>query len=208
MKPALALAAFFVLASVGPSHSAATWRCATAHGRTVAATRDARVYRDRGRTFACRYDTNRRFWLKDEPAEPDALDVEEIRLAGRYIGYELAFYGRIDSRFWVRVRDLRTGRWLVHRDAVTFDPVNEDPKASSGVTDLELTRTGAVAWIAHNPYLRPLRLEVHKVDADGHAVLATGADIDPRSLALSDARVYWLQGGQPKTSALAAPWRR
>jgi hypothetical protein len=82
------------------------------------------------------------------------------------------------------------------------NPALDDRSGPAGVTDLELTRSGAVAWIVHNRFLRPPTLEVHKVDADGDAILATGGDIDARSLALSGNRIYWLQAGQPKTATL------
>jgi hypothetical protein len=175
--------------------------CAAAASRTIVASRDARAYRLRGRTFACRYRTNRRFWLQDEPADPDYFRAESIRLAGPYVGYELAFIGR-SSFFRVQVRDLRNGRWLRRLPAMTPGSDQNHSGVKPGVSDLELARNGAVAWIARNPYVDPPTVEVHKADADGHAQLDAGAGIDPGSLALSGKRIYWLKDGQPITATL------
>lgn len=199
---AVALALVTAIAFAGPTRGADGERCAEPRSRTVAITRTARAYRVRGRTFACLYAVGRKLRLGDVSSEPDYFRAEEIRLAGRYVGYELAFIGRLDSHHMVRVRDLRTGRWVVHRDAIAGNIALDDRTGPGGVSDLELTRSGAVAWIAHNRYVQPHTIEVHKVDADGHAKLAFGAGIDPHSLALSGKRIYWLENGRPQTATL------
>jgi hypothetical protein len=38
---------------------------------------------------------------------------------------------------------------------------------------------------------------VHRYDASGNSVLASGADIDPASLAASATTLYWMKGGTP-----------
>jgi hypothetical protein len=198
-----AVAAVACATAAAPSApAAARSKCAAKGSRTITATRDARAFRRAGRSYACLYRVGRRFRLGDEPAEPDFFRAFSVRLAGRYVAYELAFVGREETHFDVRVRNLRSGRW-VHRLPANSAPETSPISTSSpGVTDLALARNGAVAWITRDPYVNPATLEVHKADADGHAQLDTGAGIDPGSLALSGKTIYWLSNGTPRTATL------
>jgi hypothetical protein len=60
---------------------------------------------------------------------------------------------------------------------------------------------GAVAWIAETR-LQPAEYEVHIVDNTGGRIVASGAEIAPRSLALADSTLYWTQGGRPMSAML------
>lgn len=55
-----------------------------------------------------------------------------------------------------------------------------------------LQPTGSFAWIGSGG---PAGVEVHRYDAAGDSVLASGADIDPTALAASSATLFWLKGG-------------
>lgn len=44
--------------------------------------------------------------------------------------------------------------------------------------------------------------EVHVVDHLGNRIVASGADIDPQSLALAGGRLYWTQGSKPSSTTL------
>jgi hypothetical protein len=56
------------------------------------------------------------------------------------------------------------------------------------VTDLELSATGRVAWIADG--------FVWKADASGLVRLDAGPGVDPTSLAVADSTVYWTRAGR------------
>jgi hypothetical protein len=60
---------------------------------------------------------------------------------------------------------------------------------------------GAVAWIVETRQEEGT-YEVHAVDKAGSRLLASGADIDPSSLALAGSTLYWTQGGKPMSASL------
>lgn len=179
-------------------------RCGSEGSRTILKTSQVRVFRKRGRTFACRYRTHRAFRLGDLPPFEDLLKVEQIEVAGRFVGYELAFRGRTDSFSEVTVIDLASGRRRsTGSDAEVLNLPEETSGAEFGVTDLQLAPSGAVAWINRNVYLRPPRYEVLKSDSDGtRVVLDTGVAIDPKSLSRTDSKVSWVKDGQAQSASL------
>jgi hypothetical protein len=60
---------------------------------------------------------------------------------------------------------------------------------------------GSVAWIEEHE-LSPRSYVVHVADRSGIRTLASGTDIDPKSLALAGSTVYWTQGARPASTAL------
>lgn len=171
--------------------------------RPVTRTAHARVFaRCRGRELA--------YFAQLRDRRPIRLDYprccEAVRLAtlaGRYVAYVQEQVVKDRDEFSVRVRDLRSGRYLRHWEEGTFGP---DP-LYYGPSALVLAPTGSVAWI--NSYNSPdsddptLRYEVRKSDSTGEAlVLDSGPDIDPKSLARSGATVYWRRGGVAQSAEL------
>jgi len=65
---------------------------------------------------------------------------------------------------------------------------------TSRVTDLELSATGRVGWIADG--------EVWKADLSGPVRLDAGPDVDPTSLAVADSTVYWTRAGKSYSALL------
>ena len=140
--------------------------------------------------------------------------VDEVALVGHMVVYESWFSGRENrpERHRVIVRDLRTGRVL--HNLPTGTPRTPEPGevGNGGTTAIVLKADGSVAWI--NLFLErgvivppePVNFirnyEVHAVDQSGSRVLASGPDIDPRSLALGGSTLYWTQGGKPASTTL------
>ena len=86
-----------------------------------------------------------------------------------------------------------------------LDPIGRDMDAPA-VTDLELRDTGGVAWIARGT-VGPLgsnSLEVRKLEpgATASVLLDSGPGVDPGSLALSGATLYWTSAGAPRSAPL------
>jgi hypothetical protein len=46
------------------------------------------------------------------------------------------------------------------------------------------------------------RYQVHAADTTGSRLLASGANIDPTSLALAGRTIYWMQGGRSFSATL------
>jgi hypothetical protein len=79
----------------------------------------------------------------------------------------------------------------------------------SGITDLELSPRGALGLIVESvdPYVEPgqrVTYEVRVLTSARNAVLDSGPDIVPRSLALArNDTLYWTNAGAPRSAALA-----
>ncbi len=147
-----------------------------------------------------------------------------MTLSGAVVAYELASLGESGPNAWmVVVLDLRTGR-AIHR-VPTGVPLRPEPGyiGVGNVVSIVLKSDGAVAWIADDyerttgsiltevPYF-----DVEAVDKSGSRLLASGADIDPSSLALSVGAtnigyhslaaegntVSWTRDGKPASASL------
>jgi hypothetical protein len=125
----------------------------------------------------------------DDPS-PCCNAVRLVSLAGPYVGYVDEQVVKDVDRFAVQVRDLRTGR-LVH---LWSENSLTPTQRFYGPTALVTTNTGGVAWIAQfdSDSDPTTRYEVRRSDGAGDAaILDSGADIDPRSLARSTSTLYW-----------------
>jgi hypothetical protein len=131
-----------------------------------------------------------------------------VVLAGPIVAYEsfVLAEGLNAYRWRVDVKDLRTGRTL--RKEPTGLPANlggePEFEVIAGIghtTAIVVKSDGSVAWIV-NPNEASGHYQVHAADTTGSRVLASGADIDPTSLALAGSTIYWMQGGQPHAAPL------
>jgi hypothetical protein len=136
--------------------------------------------------------------------------AEQIRLAGTVVAYE-SFFASEESKWYVVVRDLRTGR-LVHH-LPTGTPLSRSPNGVGvgPITGLVVKADGSVAWIAQDTERALPKTEhssevpfydFYTADRSGTRLLAAGTDIGPDSLALGGSSVYWTQGGKPLSAIL------
>jgi hypothetical protein len=181
--------------------------CRPGGAQTITQSSFARVFRLRGRAYGCLFSANRAHRLGDLSANesyPDTLRLGPVvRLAGRFVAYELRRVGRGDSEYEVFVRDLRTGG--IRRHPKPYEQLalpSEEPDA--GVTDIVLNARGAVAWIVRNIYRSPVQLEVRKADATtASTLLDAGAAIEAASLTLRrDGTLHWIDGGVTRDGTL------
>jgi hypothetical protein len=125
--------------------------------------------------------------------------VQSVRLSGKFVAYGWEF-GREEVDTEVRVIDLMSGRRFrgpAHKSYAAPSRTAREP----GITDLELTRRGDVAWIFRNVWADPPRWEVSKL-VDGEPVLLDAGEIGRHSLAASGGLLYWTRDGLPHS----APW--
>jgi hypothetical protein len=190
-------------------------RCDVAHGHVVIADSQAIVYRsveafEPSVVYACSF-THPHIYERG-PCQGDGscgslgcLSVEREALAGTYVAYAyFLVLGEEKDReetFLVIVRDLRNGRILYKIPTGTPRPQNASSVVGAGpVRTLVLKSDGSVAWINEHPLGLlgdETDYEVHALDKTGSRILASGTDIDPRSLALAGSTLYWMQGGKP-----------
>ncbi|MCW3020186.1 MAG: hypothetical protein JWN10_2494 [Solirubrobacterales bacterium] len=193
-----------------------TPKCPPGHPRVIAADRQAEVYKAPfvrelpyiHRIFGCTFRTGRTYKLGEAP-EPHyggpggASGVVNETLDGTVVAYTESVYSAFGGGSdVVIVRDLRGGRVLHEVPTGTqaptgVPPMPQPPQIGIGpVAALVVKADGAVAWIvatgrANGTY------QVHAIDETGSRVLASGADIDPSSLALAGCTLYWMQAGTP-----------
>lgn len=211
----LTVTALLLAGLLMPSAStAATKRgCFPKDGHGVLRTDRARIFSRPGGPdfYGCLFATGRPLAIGEEEA-PDSGSgtfLNGFRVAGPFVAYIESGSGRYEptvDHLWLY--DLRRSH---DEDLATFGflypPPYPAPLRKVRITDMELKRTGATAWI-HQPLLAdtfdsPLGPpQVMKHDRGGTASLDTGPGIDPKSLTLSGSTLTWTNGGQPRTATL------
>jgi hypothetical protein len=97
------------------------------------------------------------------------------------------------------VRNLRTGK-VLHK--VPTGPSSEDEVGGGPVAALVVKSDGAVAWVAGAGGASSLH-EVFALDESGKRLLASGLEIEPKSLKLRGNLIYWKQGGKQFSAPLS-----
>jgi hypothetical protein len=183
---ALAMTALGLATTPAPAAS----RC---RGEAIVKTSKVVVIAKRGRAFyACARQTgrSRRFATEDRAEGPL---IRNVTASGRFVAWEERG-GRTEPFSIVCTFDGISGGRPKCFNATT-DGVLTDPLAPHQVARLLVTSSGHLAWTADNQRADPPRPEVHKVDAQGPALLDSGAGVNRSSLRVSGTRVLWTNSG-------------
>lgn len=191
LAAATAATAAAVLLLADESRSGSKSRCSFS-GTTITANKTGVVYR---RGSAREYDAYVCVFSSARTRALGSFDeigagVYGFRLAGRFLAYDHLDCLRESCDGEVRVLDLGTGKT---RKSAPTQP------GGGLATDLELTSTGAVAWIRA---VTGPGTELKAMDRAGERVLDSGSEIDRASLAVSGSTLYWTRAGAPKSAAL------
>ena len=194
------------------AHGATARPCPPANTAVVAAANRVRVFqRGGGNIYAC-YRGSRRYTDLGLPPEVGFPDVElppRLRTAGRFVGYFYGIAGRSGTGGEVRVLDARSRRWI--RLIREGDPDGRlTGSRSVEVSDLELRRTGSVAWISEvfvagfpGSTFEVRRAASRSSRSRGRSeLLDSGPDILPSSLTLSGTEISWQKGEERRVAAL------
>lgn len=207
-----------------PTHTAnaarkqrpASAKCTPGHSRLIAADTQAQVFAIPQLAkvlfyVGCAYGRKKSFVIgsANECSPHFCNTTSNVTLAGPIVAYENSHFvegplspSETVSRFFVVVRDLRTGR-VIHKVPTGKSLSNSPNLVGAGETKAIVVKAdGAVAWIVETKFEPRSEYEVHALDMSGSRVLASGADIAPRSLALADSVLYWTQGGKPFSALL------
>lgn len=172
----------------------------------MTATPRARVFRSRPSTdlgdeydvYGCLYNRNKRVLLTT--VEEEIFDPGPVVLAGRYAAIGEGGTSSQGEFSEVTRVDLRSGK------RTTAGPVRGGSGGDvSFVTDLEMKSSGSVAFVrafAQGGSDQPRTYEVSTFSSGRTKTLSSGADVDPKSLALSGSILYWIKGGLPNSAAL------
>jgi len=188
--------------------SARAEACEFRNTRTIRRSREVRIFYffrgPRRGVLGCHYDRGRAYELKgyvrDREAPGSLPSAESLRLSGTFAGYEVRL-GRF-SASRTQAINLRTGR--LARDAYNGGGEQRDP--ALGVTDLELSRTGSIAWILAVQDTEGLRGEVRigprSLPLTQATTIDRGPDVDLRSLVLRGTTLYWTNAGVRRSVTL------
>ncbi len=137
--------------------------------------------------------------------------IRGVQLAGTLVAYESLQTTLTGGRWFVVVRDLRSGRIIRHVSTGAPLKPTSDTAGVGPVTDLVVKDNGSAAWIADDierttatsgPSSETPYLEVYASDGSGTRLLASGTDIQSSSLALAGSTVYWTQASRPFVALL------
>lgn len=202
------------LVGAAQAHKELSARCIRREPHVLVANARAVVYEGYEAIEGCAYGSRRSYALGPIPyGDPyGGTDVARETLSGITAAYEIFESQVLNNKGWrkrwVVVRDLRNGR-VLHRvpTGVSARPSQVGNVGIGRTTGLVVKGDGAVAWIVATGEELPNgeeqgTFQVHAVDSSGSRVLASGANIDPSSLALAGSRLYWMQGGVPMSAVL------
>jgi hypothetical protein len=216
-----ALLGALTLAPAAEARHAERTKCTARNAHTILKTETGRIFstplgNTAARVYGCLYSQNRRHFLGiDGDCDPGRA-VSNLILIGRYVGYVETNCNIDASDDYVVVKDLRTGRdkWRV----ISATGQAPDAEPSTLVSDLAMSRTGSIAWIADwdansgssTPHPNDDR-QVRKLEPgapEGGTLLDSGLDIEQRSLGLGSRTsggyswIYWTKGGSPFAAKL------
>jgi hypothetical protein len=195
------------VSGVSASSVARGAQCAHRSGKTLALTRNARVF---DRTPRALYPERHVYacLLTGGPLVDIGRDdrggeftTTHLTLGTYNIAYFDQYAGRSGAAFRTIVRDLHTGK------ATTVSSFEDDPNDAISYVGarLVLATSGAAGWVTKvggRLSAKTLNVEVHVGHGRFHQVLDRGAHIDAGSLALHGDAISWRHDGESKTAAL------
>jgi hypothetical protein len=207
LAAALLLGIVFPGTAVARAHHPAPVSCSGTRGRVVAADAQAIVYRARNRlsqpeVFGCLSGRRQAYSLGAVPecTSSGCGGVERTPvLAGPIVAYAEQASLRCCERWFVVVRDLRTGR-VLHR--LPTGPSSAVGQVGAGATkEIVVKADGAVAWLVGGGGAAGVS-QIFAADQGGTRMVATGPDIAGGSLALVESTLYWTQSEKPFSTTL------
>jgi hypothetical protein len=202
---ATAAALATTLMAAGSAEARKAPACSSKGSKTIIASESARVFRKKKatgvRVYGCFFRANKKFQLGSFDECFDDDQVGNLRLAGRFVGYDTTSCGLVVGKSVVIVRNLATGSITHSASAATLVSPGE---VDTSVSGLVLRRSGSVAWIGSaddTDNAAPRTYQVRRF-TDSQALLDSGTTIATDSLGASASLIYWTKGGQPFSS----PW--
>ncbi|MCW3033350.1 MAG: hypothetical protein JWM60_1695 [Solirubrobacterales bacterium] len=160
------------------------------------------------RTIACWRSRNTCKWLGDETQDTLGLTARPLASAGRFLVYGLRIAGKEGPDPWRVCRlDVATGRLEMVGSPGGFFSLH------GGLLSIVVTPSGGVGWIAGGEALYPVpggepvvssARQVYALPSGSRTprLLASSPAVEAGSLAASDNRLYWSEGGAAKEAPL------
>ncbi len=200
MRSALLLLVTVVLLVPSPAQAKGKL-CDDRPGETVAATSVVRVYRDLTNLDSpvlrgCRHGSRVVTRLAPDGDCSEDGSVTAVDAAGRFVALARSRCDTITGNATVVLFDLKTGRNVLGTSAYSGDLPSST--TSTEVSALDVSLTGALAWIGTGGALAELHLR--RAGTTAPEVIDSGTDLS--DLAVTAHKVFWLNGGQTKSADL------
>ncbi len=209
MRALIVLSLTLVLGAVAAAPAQAAPRlCEQRAGRTLAATNVGRVFRDtsgKGEAVlrGCRNGSRTTLRLAVDGDCMNGGDVGPIAATGRYVAVTRISCDLVSGSSTIVLFDLRTMRDIIGATAFTGGSVNLD-ESSVTVSELALSRTGALAWVGQLSGSGVRRAELHlrrPFNATPELIAARSA-FDLTDIAVTAHKLYWLEAGAAHSADL------
>ncbi len=191
------------LVACGSSSGEVALHCGPTGAHTIASDRLARVYSRSGSVYGCSMSGSRKSYrLGASSRSIHQNRAGPVALGGALAAYGLSAYGVDTVGASVAVRRLTDGKQLKQLPATTA-PLR--PEFFQSVGSIVVKADGAVAWIGSAGSViggQRTDIEVHRSDARGQALLASGSAIDPGSLRRHGSTLTWRDGSATRSAKL------
>jgi hypothetical protein len=191
--------------------------CRPGHAHLVEADKQAQVYEAGSREgvsriMGCVYNSRHQFLVATSAGgSGGGSGAHVVQLLGTLVALEgetnIPEY--LDELDYVYVIDLRIGRTIRESGTGPPDYSREHPRYgqfdAGPAASLVLRPNGDLAWITDTPKFRVTSAGAHQVytlEGSERHMIASGDNIEERSLALAGETIYWTQGGKPFSAPL------
>jgi hypothetical protein len=197
----IAAAVLLAPLAIATGAAAAPAGCVPAGLGTLRASGAARIFSQGSTLYGCLGARTTRLGSLRPTTPFPATRVALYALSPRYAGIDTVEMGVDTLSSTVKLVDLQAGRTTATAAATT-----PERRAESfvSVTAIALSATGTLAWIGERSAVGAFTpiYEVHTLSAAGHRLLASAANIRPRSLRLHGDTLSWQAGGHNSSATL------
>jgi hypothetical protein len=180
---------------------AAPASCVPSAGKTLLTSGPARLYSQGAQLYGCLGSRRTRLGALRGTVPFPATRIVLYALSSRFAGIDNADMGVDTFSSTVALFDLRSGARIATAAATT-----PERRAESflTVTSMVVDVKGTLAWIGQRSAIGVTTptLEVHALNAAHNRLLASAADISPKSLRLHGETLTWQAGGHTKSTTL------
>jgi hypothetical protein len=180
---------------------AAPASCVPTAAKTLLKSGSARLYSQGTQLYGCLGSRRTRLGALRGTVPFPATRIALYTLSSRFAGIDSADMGVDTFSSTVALFDLRSGARIATAAATTPERRAESfLTVASMVVDVK----GTLAWIGQRSAIGVTTptFEVHALNASGNRLLASGAQIAPKSLRLHGETLTWQAGGQTRSATL------
>jgi hypothetical protein len=180
---------------------AAPTSCAPTAAKTLRSSGPARIYSEGTQLYGCLGARRTHLGPLRGSVPFPATRIARYALSGRYAAVDKVDMGVDTFSSIVALIDLRTGATIATAPATTPE---QRPESFITVTAMVVDPNGTLAWIGERSAIGvpAPTFEVHALTRSRNRLVASAANIAPKSLRLHGDTLTWLTDGQTKSATL------